>query len=144
MLSDRCLKVCPVLSVLSVLSVTLVYCGPTVGRTKTKLGTQVGLGPGHIVLDGDQVPLPHSDTAPNFWPCLLWPNGCMDQDATWYGGRPRPWPHCARCGPSSPSAEKGVYTVKPPNFRPSLFCPNRCMDQHATWYGGGSTQATLC
>ena len=48
MLSDRCLTVC--LSVLSVcLSVTLVYCGQTVGWIKMKLGMQVGLGPGHIV-----------------------------------------------------------------------------------------------
>ena len=43
-LSDRCLSVC-----LSVLSVTFLYCGQTVGRIKIKLGTQVGLGPGHIV-----------------------------------------------------------------------------------------------
>jgi len=25
---------------------------------------------------------------------VLWPNGWMDQDATWYGGRPRPRTHC--------------------------------------------------
>ena len=36
--------VCPVC-----LSVTLMYCGQTVGRIKMKLGLQVGLGPGHIV-----------------------------------------------------------------------------------------------
>ena len=36
-----------------VLSVTLVYCGQTVGRIKTKLGTQVGLGLGHTALDVD-------------------------------------------------------------------------------------------
>jgi len=47
MLSDRCL------CVLSVLSVTLVYCGQTVGWIKMKLSIQVGLGPGHIILDGD-------------------------------------------------------------------------------------------
>ena len=44
MLSDHCpvcLSVC--------LSVTFVHCGQTVGRTKMKLGVQVGLGPGHIV-----------------------------------------------------------------------------------------------
>jgi len=28
----------------------LVYCGQTAGHIKIKLGTQVGLGPGHIVL----------------------------------------------------------------------------------------------
>ena len=37
--------------VLSCLSVTLVYCGKTVERIKMKLGTRVGLDPGHIVLD---------------------------------------------------------------------------------------------
>ena len=32
------------------------------------LGTQVGLGPCHIVLDGDPAPLPEKrGTAPNFW-----------------------------------------------------------------------------
>jgi len=60
MLSDRCL------SCLSVLSVTLVYCGQTVGWIKMKLGMQVGLGPGHIVLDGDPALLPQTVTAPNF------------------------------------------------------------------------------
>ena len=33
----------------------------------------------------------------------LWPNGRTDQDVTWRAGRPRPWPHCVRWGPSSPS-----------------------------------------
>jgi len=44
--------------VLSVLSVTLVYCGQTVERIKMKLGTQEDFGPGHIVLDGDPAPPP--------------------------------------------------------------------------------------
>jgi len=58
MLSNRCLS-CRVLSCLSVLSVTLVYCGQTVGLIKMKLiGMEVGLGPGHIVLDGDPAPPP--------------------------------------------------------------------------------------
>jgi len=56
---------CPVLSVLSV---TLVYCGKTVGWIKMKLGTKVGLGPGHILLDGDPAPLPKRDGGPNFRP----------------------------------------------------------------------------
>ena len=65
MLSDRCLS----LSVLSVCpSVTLVYCGQMVGWIKMKLGMQVGLGPGHIVLDGDLAPLCQRGTAPNFRP----------------------------------------------------------------------------
>ena len=43
-LRDRCL--CPVC-----LSVTLVYRGETVGWIKLPLSTEVGLGPGDIVLD---------------------------------------------------------------------------------------------
>jgi len=90
-----------------------------------KLGMEIGLGPGDIVLDGDPAPYPQTGTAPNFgpclWikmplgrevdlgpgnivldgdptppkghspqflgPCLLWPNGCMDEDASWCGLR---------------------------------------------------------
>jgi len=63
MLLDRCLSVCPVC-----LSVTLVYCGQTVGWIKIQLGMQVGLDPGHIMLDGDPVPPPKTGTAPNFRP----------------------------------------------------------------------------
>jgi len=46
-------------------------------------GMQVGLGPGHIVLDGDPAPLPQKGAEPPiFGPHLLWPNGWMDHDAT--------------------------------------------------------------
>jgi len=48
-----------------------------------KLGVQVGLGPGHIVLNGDPAPLPKIGEAPIFRPYLLSPNGWIDQDATW-------------------------------------------------------------
>ena len=70
-----------------------------------KLDMQVGLG--HTVLDGDDPappPLKKGGTSPPpiFGPCLLWPNGCMDQDDTWQGGRPQPRRHCVRWGPSSP------------------------------------------
>ena len=47
------------------------------------LGMEVGLTPRHIVLDGDPVlTYPERGTAapPLFGPCLLWPNGRMDQD----------------------------------------------------------------
>ena len=101
MLSNRCLSV---LSCLSCLSVTFVHCGQTVGRIKMKLGIQVGLGPGHIVLDEDPAhrhPKGHSPH-PIFGPYLLRPNGCMDQDATWYGGRPQPRGLCIKWGPSPP------------------------------------------
>ena len=52
---------CYLTVVLSVLSVTLVYCGQTVGWIKMPLGMEVGLSPGDtvldIALDGD--PAPH-------------------------------------------------------------------------------------
>jgi len=43
----------------------------------------VGLGPVHIVLDGDPAHLPQRGESPIFGPYLLWPNNWMDQDATW-------------------------------------------------------------
>jgi len=77
MLSDHC-------PVLLVLFLTLMYCGQTVGWIKMKLGLQVGLSPGHIVFDGDTAPFPpKGHSPPIFGPYLLWPNGWMDQDATW-------------------------------------------------------------
>ena len=135
---DRCLS-CPVCPVC--LSVTLVYCGQRVGWIKMKLGTEVGLGPGNILLHSD--PVPHSKTghssqfsthvccgqtagwvmplgmmvgrgpgdivldgdpappkwghsSPHFSAHVLWSYGWMNQDATWYGSRPRPRPCCVR------------------------------------------------
>jgi len=58
MLSDRCLSVC--------LSVTLVYRDQMVGWIKMKLGMLVGLGPGHIGLDGDPAPPPPKRHSPQF------------------------------------------------------------------------------
>jgi len=72
MLSDHYLS-CPVCPV------TLMYCGQTVGRIKMKLGMHVGLGHGHIVLDGDPASPPPKGP-PIFGPYLLQPNGWMDQE----------------------------------------------------------------
>ena len=139
-----CLAVCPVWSCLTV---TLVYCGQTVGWIKVKLGTQIGLDPVHLV--GTELPS-HKGAQPPilsnvhcgqtagwikmslgtqvgfgpstlcsmgtqlpprkkghsahiiFGPCLLWPNGWIDQAAIWYGGKPQPRRRCVRWGSSSP------------------------------------------
>jgi len=161
MLSARC----PVLSC-PVLSVTFVHCGQTVGRIKMKLGTQVGLVPGHIVLGGDPAPPPlkrHSpqfsahiccgqmaawikmslgmevglgrgdlvldgDPAPPspkggkspsriFGPCLLRPNGWMDEAGTWHGGRPQPKQPCVTWGSRCPLLKRGAD--------PQIFGPCR-------------------
>jgi len=45
---------------------------------------------------------------------VLWSNGWMDQDATWFGGRPRPRRHCVRCKLSAPPPRKGAQR---PHFR---------------------------
>jgi len=71
---------------------------------------EVGLGPGHTVLDGTQNSSPEGHSPPNFGPCLMWPNGWVDQNSTWYGGRPRPRRHCVRWGRSPPSP-KGASHV---------------------------------
>jgi len=90
------------------------------------LGMEVGLSPGDFVLDGDPTPTPKGSAPhPIFGPRLLWPNGCMDQDAAWYGGRPRPTQHCVRCGPSYP--EKKGHT------HPTQFLVHVCCGQMAGW-----------
>ena len=49
-----------------------VYCGQTAGWIKMALGTEVGLGPVHIVLDGDTAPLFKEGTEPpNFRPIFI-------------------------------------------------------------------------
>ena len=88
---------------------------------------------------GTQPPCPKRDGAPNFGR-LLWPNGCMDYDASWHGGSPRPTRHCVLWGPSSPSP-KGA---QPPVFGPYLLRPNGCMDQYVTCNGGRPRPRRLC
>ena len=43
-----------------------VYCGLTARWIKMSLGMEVGLGPVHIVLDGDTASLPKTGTEPQF------------------------------------------------------------------------------
>ena len=92
----------------------IVRCGQTAGWTKMPLGMDLGIGPGDFVFEGDPATLRKKGTPPppNFGPCLLWPNGWMDQDATWYGGKPRPRRRCVRWGHSSP-----LKGAQPPSFR---------------------------
>ena len=110
---------------LPVLSVTLVYCGQTVKWIKMKLGMQVGLGPGHTVLDGDPAPAPPRGTARNFRPM------CCGQMAAWIkmplgmqvGLDPG---DCVRWGSRSTSPKSGR---NPHIFGPCLLWPNGWVDQ---------------
>jgi len=54
---------------------------------------------------------------PIFGPCLLWPNGWVDQDDTWHGGGPRSRPHCARWRPA-PVPQKGTEAP----FSAHVYC----------------------
>jgi len=80
-----------------------------------------------FVLDGDHVlPFPTRGWSPPFvnfransGPCLLWPNGSVDQDGTSHGGGPRYTPHCARWGPKY-RPPKGAES--PLNLRPIFYC----------------------
>jgi len=73
------------------------------------LSVKVGLSPGDFVLDGDPAPLSKGGGAPSpiFGPFLLWPNGWMYQDATWYGCIPQPRGLCVRWSPSPPPHKWG-------------------------------------
>jgi len=88
--------------------------------SRYQLVQMVCLSPGHIVLDGDPCSCPAAS-----------PNGWMDQDATWYRGRPRPWPHSVGWGPSPPKVNRLA-----PTFSPCLLWPNGWTNQDATWYRG--------
>jgi len=118
LLGDHLQNSSPFLSVLTCLSVMLVYCGQTVGWIKMKRCKEGGLDPGHIVLDGDQAPPKKGAQHTQFSAHV-----CCGQTAGWIrmplgmedGNRPRlrRWRHCVRWGPSSPP-QKGA---QPFNFR---------------------------
>jgi len=48
-----------------------VYCGQMAGWMKTPLGTEVDLGPGHIVPDGVPAPVKGAQQPPSFWPMSI-------------------------------------------------------------------------
>jgi len=97
-----------------------VCCGQMAGWIKMWLGREADLGPGNVLLDEDPAPPPKGAQPPVFAPCVLWPTGWMDQDATWYGDRPWPMPHRVRLGASSAS-KRGTAA---PSFWPCLLWPN--------------------
>jgi len=110
MLSDRCL------SCLSLLSVTLVYCGQNSWMDQDETWHTGRPRPWpHCVSWGPNCPSSKgAQQPPIFGPYLLWPNGWMDQDVTWYEGRTRPRRLCVRWGPSFPLAKKEAEP--PPQF----------------------------
>ena len=96
------------------------YCGQTAGCIKIPVGMDVCLSPGDFVLDGDPVPPQKGGGAPPpqiFGPCLLWPNGGMDQDGTWHGVGLGPV-HIVLDGDTALLPQKGTD----PQFSTHLYC----------------------
>ena len=55
---------------------------------------------------------------PIFGTCPLWPNAWMNQDATWYGGRPRPRRLCS-IGTQLPPEKRHTH---PAQFLAHVYC----------------------
>jgi len=100
-----------------------VCCGQTARSIKMPLGTEEGLGPGHIVL---AIYPQKGGSSPHFSAHVLWPNGWIDQDATWYGGRPRPRWHCVRWGPAPPLKRDTAPTFRPISIVAKRLDGSRC------------------
>jgi len=95
-----------------------IYCSQTAGWIMMPLDTEVWPRPRrHCVRWGPSSPSPKSQYPLLFGPCLFWPSGWMDHDATWYGGRSRPRRHCIRWGHSCP--RKGYSS---PLFSAHVYC----------------------
>jgi len=120
MLSDRCL---------SVLSVTLAYCGQMVGWIKMNFRMQIDLAPGHNVLDGDSAELPSpKGPSPQFSAHI-----CCGQMAGWI----MPLGREVGLSPSDIVLNGDPALLpeggEPPIFGPCLLWPNGWMHQDTTW-----------
>ena len=73
-----------------------------------------------------------------FYPCLLWPDGWMDQDVTCSGGKPRPRRRYVRRGRSSPlkghSSQFSAH-VYCGHGRPSQLLLSSCTRAHVARHG---------
>jgi len=90
---------------------------------------------------GTQPPPPNRrHSSPHFSAHVLWPNGWMDQGATWYGVRPRPR---LRCVNGDPAPTKG-HSSRRPIFGRCLFWPIGWMDHAAILYRDKSRLRPHC
>jgi len=108
-----------------------------------KLGMQVGLGPGHIVLDGDPAPPPPKGAQPPiFGPYLLRRYPCCGQMAAWVKmslgmelglGRD----DFVLDGDPAPPPQRGGGQTPQIKFGPCLLWPNGWLGEAGTWHEGG-------
>ena len=118
-----------------------VYCGRTARWITMALGMEVGLGTGHIVLDGEPAPPPNRGQSPQF-------------SAQVYCGQTAGWikmalgmevglgpVHIVLDGDTAPFPNRG----QSPQFSVHLYCSqNGWMHQDATWYGVRPQSRRLC
>jgi len=109
------------------------------------LAMEIGLGQGDFVLDGDHAP-PHQKGAEPFprpqkiGPCLLRPNGWMDEAGTWHGGL-SPDDFVLNVDPA-PLPKR--WAEHPQIFGPCLLRPNGWMNEAGNWHGGKPQPRRLC
>jgi len=94
-----------------------VYFGQTAGWIKMPLGMEVGLVPGHTVLDGDP-PLKRGTASSNFRPMSVVAKRLDGSRCHLHEGRPRPRQQCVRCGRSSTTHG----SQHPPQFSTHVCC----------------------
>ena len=95
-----------------------VYCGQMAGWIKMALGMEVGLGPVHIMIDGDTAPLPKKGAEPpNFRPIFIVAK----------------WLHESRCHLDPANTRKRAHPPLP-NFVACLLWPSGWMDEDTAWY----------
>jgi len=93
------------------------------------LGMEVGLGPGHTVLNGDLAPLPKKGAEPPiFGPSCGQTAGWIKMPLSMEVGLGPG--HIVLDGNPAPPLPKGH---SPPIFGPYLLWPNGWMDQDVTW-----------
>ena len=127
---------------LSVLSVMFEHCDQTVGRIKMKLGMQVSLGPGHIVLDRYPAPPPPKGHSPQFSAHIscgqmaAWIKMSLGMELGLGAGD-----FVLDGYPAAPFPKGGR---SPQIFSPCLLWPNSWMDEAGTWHGGRPQPRRLC
>jgi len=120
MLWESCLSVC--------LSVCLRRCCIVAKRLNGSRChfMQVGIGPGHTVLDGEPAPPTQKKGAQplNFRPMSIAAKRLNGPGCHLARGRPLHRPHCVRWGPAPPHQKRGTAT---PNFGPMSIVAKRSL-----------------
>ena len=118
-----------------------VHCGQTAGWIKTALGMEVGLGPRHVVLDGDPAPIPKgAELPPIFGPFYCGKTaGCIKVLLGMEVGL-RPCDFVLDEDPAHLHKRGGT----PPIFRPTSIVAKRLHGSRCHCYGGRPRPTRYC